>query len=1229
MSFLSYIAGTLIAPNFAGYLISEGLTNREEKKLIQEIDEKVSAFNRKFDDTEVDSNYFVEFLEQGNVRDSIIDRVFHAYKTSKKEYNSLSKGLAKETIEFVNLKKDKHKHPHIKRPDDFEDYFTKLFSVLVDFRESILSIKEKAVISIIDESIVKSEENIIKNIKEQLGDDYLLEQKINEIGFLIDKGLYDTAIEAITEILDTIGNVSKEQRAKLLYQKARIYIETGAIEKSISIRKSIEHIYPESDFINEIDYWLECNNQNYNLVSAAIQNLRNKGTEENKLILKESNYHLQTGDFDSVIQLLMDDEKNIKPILHNEANAYSQLGFVSLFRNQFEDSVSYFSKALEIKYNISYDYHKIIAKANIFGKSLSGRYEINEENKETARDIYNDLERTYYFVKNRSKEMRLQHWMHYLSLMGVDNLKIAIEKYKDIDKDLINDEQICIVMSEIFFLFEDYENAANFYENFWSKQSLFLVRLLYCYSKLDKWELIEKIFEQNIEPLYDSQGVILNYKVQLFEKKSEPEEAKHLIFRNIEKYKDSPWLIEKGLEFLYKYEFLDEYTELLGYVTGLSEKIELNEKLNLAKTLNNHGQFEMVREVLGRSILVDNEALELYLYSYGEVNPKSEIFSELKQLVMTFYLNGNRIKYLLQVKFYIELLTERYVLAMESLSEYRNLHKEDSFYQVNLIQCITLGALNNDATKEAKELLNTVELWNHIIVAQYYAYKGRWKDAKSVLRNSYYTYTEQIKEDEIAGFVRIYLSNIHQDNSVVDYSQVCDDSVVLLEDSEKKILNVIIHSNDGIITEDGEKKFGCVNLKSTSDESFILKATGKRGSLIKFNGQEYTVLEVLDIDTYFFRYFLQKIQDEYPENKTIIPISGETTEEMIEKTMVYMRAGNEVTKSKLNLYNSEVETGVPITYLSGKNVDKYLETIYFLMNNEDQGFYSVYSSIAPKGSKYVLTISSLVILNALGFLDRIKSISDRLYVTPSIKPFVRKGISDAIKYDAVVSTAFLDENNNFIMEESSEGTKVFKKTFWTQVLTLLNECNEIRPELLNTSIYDKIHEIVDISEFEAIAISTEESAVLVCDDLFIAKICNNVNNIIPVVNAISLLYEERLIDENELIKLVIELTEKKYLNCINHKMLFDIYIHLCRTQGTQEFDDLYEKVSKLFENLFGEQSKDYHAFLYKSFLDLVRKNNMMNGILYRLLQKPMGFKPYEELLVNVWRNVKLQFNVTD
>jgi ribosomal protein L9 len=123
----------LIAPNFAGYLLSKGLTNRAEKKLIKEIEDIVTEFNRKFDDTEVDSNYFVDFLEQNKISDTIIQRVFNAYKTLKEDYEAISKKLVKEAVEFVNIKKDKFKHTHVKKPSDFEEYFSELFEISVNF----------------------------------------------------------------------------------------------------------------------------------------------------------------------------------------------------------------------------------------------------------------------------------------------------------------------------------------------------------------------------------------------------------------------------------------------------------------------------------------------------------------------------------------------------------------------------------------------------------------------------------------------------------------------------------------------------------------------------------------------------------------------------------------------------------------------------------------------------------------------------------------------------------------------------------------------------------------------------------------------------------------------------------------------------------------------------------------------------------------------------------------
>ncbi|MEK4129769.1 hypothetical protein NYE67_08800 [Solibacillus sp. FSL W8-0474] len=41
------------------------------------------------------------------------------------------------------------------------------------------------------------------------------------------------------------------------------------------------------------------------------------------------------------------------------------------------------------------------------------------------------------------------------------------------------------------------------------------------------------------------------------------------------------------------------------------------------------------------------------------------------------------------------------------------------------------------------------------------------------------------------------------------------------------------------------------------------------------------------------------------------------------------------------------------------------------------------------------------------------------------------------------------------------------------------------------------------------------------------------------------------------------------------------------------------------------------------------QNKMMTDILYKLLQKPLGFKPYDELVADVWGNVMVKLKDTE
>lgn len=475
MGCLSYIASSLIAPNLAGYFLSKKLTNREEKKLIEEITNKISEFNENYADTDVDSGHFVDFLKQDNNVNTIITRVFNAYKLSGEDYSELSKKLSNEAIEFINMKRDEVGGPHVKNRCDFENYFSDLFDVLLNIRESLLSTKEKSMVSIIDESINRSGDKVVTTIKDILGENsYLIEKKIEEIRSKISRALYDDAADIIAEIFETTGEISKEQRVRLLYQKAEIYSNTGKTLNLNDIKRKIEHFSSDSKFIDEIDYLIGCNNKDEKLVLTAIKNLREKGEKEQNLILKESFFKLFTNDYKGVKKLILDENGEIKTDLKDEYGVYSQLGFVYLFANEFENAEKYFNRALKLKYSISDEYHNIIAKSFKFIISISDKYlEIDDEIKEQAREISSSLERTYYFIKNSSKDIRLQHWCQYLSIIGIYDRDLAIEKFKEIDSDLINEHEIYVTISEIYFFNEDYEKAENYLEHIWNKHSIF------------------------------------------------------------------------------------------------------------------------------------------------------------------------------------------------------------------------------------------------------------------------------------------------------------------------------------------------------------------------------------------------------------------------------------------------------------------------------------------------------------------------------------------------------------------------------------------------------------------------------------------------------------------------------------------------------------------------------------------------------------------------------------
>ena len=117
--------------------------------------------------------------------------------------------------------------------------------------------------------------------------------------------------------------------------------------------------------------------------------------------------------------------------------------------------------------------------------------------------------------------------------------------------------------------------------------------MLKCCEKLNDWEKIEKIFAEDIEDLFDEDGIVLFYKIQLLDKLNRPKDIEQLIITEGDKYKNSSLFVENMLVFLYNKKMNNIYETFIEYVVQLSNKIGLDERIYISRTLYNHKKYDI------------------------------------------------------------------------------------------------------------------------------------------------------------------------------------------------------------------------------------------------------------------------------------------------------------------------------------------------------------------------------------------------------------------------------------------------------------------------------------------------------------------------------------------------------------------------------------------------------------------------------------------------------------
>ena len=1223
MSVLSYISGSIIAPNLAGYLISNKLTAISKSNLEKSILEKVSVFNDSFKDTEVDSQKLVDFLSIDDKKLIIFDKVFKSHRAANSTQEVFALELAQEAISYINENRNKD-YPQILRVDVMQDYFVSLLSHLSELRDSILSTSEQAVVSIVDESINMSEMNIIEELNRKLDKNVLLSEKISLLNEAFDKGIYDDTLELIEETFYTVS-MSNEQRLELLYLKARILVNLNKPKVLEKTKGQIKKINPSNSYVYDIEYWLAYLKQDDNAIIVSLDVMRANGIDELHIKLKQSSYCILKGKFDDALDILLNKKGEIKSEFIAARKAYIQVGIVQLNKNDFQRAYRSFKSALDIKYSIEADYYCIVSETLIFASNLPPTFQVNEKLIENATVLAERMKQVEYYLRFTSKSVKQNHWIHYLSVLGISNPEYALVESKRLDEDIRESKQIKFVLSEIQYQLRNFSDASYLYSEICDEHPVYKARLLSCYQELGEWEKIEAIFENDVDMIYDQDGMILYHQLMMFERKCDyPSIIKLLNDLESMNY-EHPIIVDFVIRTSFKYCDLEMTQRFIEIMHRVSQTLSIREKLEFARTLFKQEEFEELRNLLENDIYEDEDALEIYIASYGEVNTENEYFEGLRSVVQKCYSRGIRFRYLLQTKFYIEFFTERYGASIHTLNEYKELSGNDSFFKMNYVQVVIHGNLQNDATQEARELLESDDLSYRIMASQYYAYKGRWDEAKSQLVDSYYQKCDQISEKEIRGFVQIYFNNAQRDSQEKKLIKASNDTVIALESEVGKKVLICLHSSDANVKANGEQNFNCRNYRCSSDEALSLMALADEGSTIDYDGEKYIVNEIVETYVHLFRYFFSKIHKEGSYIKGLIKFSGSSTDEMVEKMRVHMLESKKYTQIRLDNYNFEVETGTPLMYLSGKSPEKYRSIFDYLLEKDEYCLYSAMNTLEDYSLDYVLSLSSIFILKKFGLINKLERISGRVIITEGIKKFIKNGLNDAINSENVKGTSFLDNQNRFRIVETTDKEKLENRRYWNDLLKCINQFKEHCDVEFNTDIYDAMYEMIDVSDFESIELSKRSNSNLVCDDWFIARLNEGIGRCKSAIGSIELLYIEGLLSIDELFDVSLRASEKKLINGISADMLYELYRDVIHSNEESKFEQLKE----IFINLFSGEYNDFQMIVYQKLLNMIELDGVMTATFYELIQEPFNLVPYEDFVIDFVNNIRFRIEITD
>ena len=430
----------------------------------------------------------------------------------------------------------------------------------------------------------------------------------------------------------------------------------------------------------------------------------------------------------------------------------------------------------------------------------------------------------------------------------------------------------------------------------------------------------------------------------------------------------------------------------------------------------------------------------------------------------------------------------------------------------NIVALLTeQGERNTTAYLPYINILKDSHEPDHCVVASYaYRRMGQSELADYYIYKAIYCLNGANNFEVYRNCFSYIMTCITQGKADRELDSIKEKTIAVLKKTKSEETISICFDSEGELDETANCSLGCIHISAGQWE--YTKLIGKKiNHCVTFHQEEFIIVSIHSRMDYLVRFIFQKIQ-ENPDAFHGIAwcISGKDTTDLIDQ-LKRLTDRKDYVRSLIDSYDfKDNGLGLPIDAFVSGDYSRYIDALRMLLFAKDLIFHAGQPVVDNfESRKFVPTLSTLVFLSQMGWLDYLQPLEKDMIIPQSYCTFFQEQYTRACDLQNVSpGTMYFQDDQVMLIEQDKKIADI-----WENIIEFCEKCaceSVSTEERIDLSFGDhisgeqlmsgfKLH----VSHMDAFILAKREKAIYICDDLFFRKLASSIQ--VENINFISIM----------------------------------------------------------------------------------------------------------------------------